>query len=510
MTSLKLIRSLASVRATSVPRCTIRAPVPSRATSDTPTRAPRVLAPVSPSIARSPRSSGSAAAAAPTAAATGTPRRPQASGRCASTTFPARPGRRSNRFTTFACPAIAAPPASTPTSRVTRPARLVVVVGGHAAADSSPARPMPAILTAPVVSSPRDSDPRCPRRPLLWPDPHRSSSRPRAIAPMPATAAGMRMAWWSLRAVSSTEPTAPAAVAGPAASVTCAPWWLVRCHLSGPPRPPRVMTWSSTRRPTTVAPAASTAAQALRSPRMASPSVVAGTISAGLRVPCRLPVIGVPIGCRGNLRHGGVDIRTDSVGTLPAGALLHHRVHHGDPSARRGGNVDGGRVLPQLVVGPDRGQHAGLGRGGRPSGEHRSGADLPEGTGETRLDGSRLLRALLGQLAGDEHHLGRGVAGFPVHGQQSLLLVGADRLGVHGLPAVRLIGEQRIGQHHRASPIAVRVGIEQVLVAHVLCREILEHAFGVARGPALVDLDAVLGVGARGRELVTEDRKSVV
>ena len=108
ITLVKLTFSLAAVSAATAPRTTSLVGRRSDDAAATPIIAPIALAPLSPSIARSPRSSGSSAAAAPTGAASSAlaigPRRPSAA-LASSETLIARPGRRSNRFSRFALPA---------------------------------------------------------------------------------------------------------------------------------------------------------------------------------------------------------------------------------------------------------------------------------------------------------------------------------------------------------------------------------------------------------------------
>ena len=118
-----------------------------------PSMAPRALAPQSPSMARSPRSSPASARAAPTgipavAAAPGGPAT-AISPPARDATLMARPGRRSNRLSRLAPPAI-------------RPAFTAASTGlpPRTALAASPVAPMPPILTAPVVTSPWARAPR--------------------------------------------------------------------------------------------------------------------------------------------------------------------------------------------------------------------------------------------------------------------------------------------------------------------------------------------------------------
>ncbi len=180
ITLVKLTFSLAAVRPTTTASAPSLAPRGSLAAA-VPSMAPSAFAPASPSIERSPRSSGSNAAAADSGAAQAA--RPSRDGArsapVSSATLMARPGRRSNRFRRLA------PPAMRPA--LMRVSATVSRAGGASAASpapgagpaisaaASPVAPIPAILTAPVVSSPLRSAPMCPRKPLLAPFPCRSS-----------------------------------------------------------------------------------------------------------------------------------------------------------------------------------------------------------------------------------------------------------------------------------------------------------------------------------------------
>ena len=163
ITLVKLTFSLASVSPAMAQKTASLAVLGSVAAAVTPSIAPSAFAPQSPSIARSPRSSGSSAAAAPAGAASPALARGPARASPAepsSVTLTARPGRRSNRFSRFAAPAIS--PAFTPVSAA-RARRLVPLTSwrqSSSRAPASPAAPIPAILTAPVVTSPLASAPR--------------------------------------------------------------------------------------------------------------------------------------------------------------------------------------------------------------------------------------------------------------------------------------------------------------------------------------------------------------
>src|SRR5215469_15680346 len=155
ITAVKLTFSLAAVSPAIPASSATRAGLERLAAAATPRSAPSALAPASPSIARSPRSSPSSASAAPSGAATAwpAPRRvpvPCPAGAAAARSTPpakatlmARPGRRSNRFSRLAPPA-------------TRPALIATSAGAppSTAAATSPVPPMPPSLTAPVVTSP--------------------------------------------------------------------------------------------------------------------------------------------------------------------------------------------------------------------------------------------------------------------------------------------------------------------------------------------------------------------
>ncbi|QVJ02606.1 hypothetical protein KGD82_09500 [Nocardiopsis eucommiae] len=161
----KLVRSLARVRPTTAPSRARRTGRGARAAAATPRAAPSALAPASPSIERSASSSGSRAAEAPsTGPSSGAAGEASAGAEASSANFTARPGRRSKRLTRLALAAIRAP--STRVSSGPRRSRY---------AEASPVAPIPAILTAPVVTSPWANAPRCPRSPLARVFPARSS-----------------------------------------------------------------------------------------------------------------------------------------------------------------------------------------------------------------------------------------------------------------------------------------------------------------------------------------------
>src|SRR6516164_9843446 len=232
MTAVKLTTSLAAVSPVIAASRTSRAGRDRLVAAATPSSAPSALAPASPSIARSPRSSGSRAAAAPSGAATADsaptgdrpPRAPPASSvPLARATFRARPGRRSNRFSRLAPPA--ASPALIATSAGPPPSSR---------ADPRPVAPMPPSLTAPVVTSPWARAPRCPRNPRRLPLPARSSYPPNAAAPVPANASAALTR--GARPGAIAEPTTLAPVsAGPSRRVTGSPRWLVLVQRVSPP-----------------------------------------------------------------------------------------------------------------------------------------------------------------------------------------------------------------------------------------------------------------------------------
>ena len=157
ITRVKLTTSLAAVRPAMPASSTIRAGRDRLAAAAAPSIAPRALAPASPSIARSARSSGSSASAAQAgpasarqAVARAAPLVPAASSEPpASATLIARPGRRSKRLSRFAPPAV-------------RPVLSTTSAGDppSSAAADSPAEPMPAIFTAPLVTWPLARAPR--------------------------------------------------------------------------------------------------------------------------------------------------------------------------------------------------------------------------------------------------------------------------------------------------------------------------------------------------------------
>jgi len=232
MTAVKLTTSLAAVRPVIAASRASRTGRDRLAAAATPSNAPSALAPASPSIARSPRSSGSRAAAAPSGAATagrapardGPPRAPTASSvPLARATLRARPGRRSNRFSRFAPPATS--PALTATSAGPPPSSM---------ADTRPVAPMPPSLTAPVVTSPWARAPRCPRNPRRLPLPARSSYPPNAAAPVPAAASAALAR--AARPGPTAEPaTLATASAGPSSRVSGSPRWLVLVQRVSPP-----------------------------------------------------------------------------------------------------------------------------------------------------------------------------------------------------------------------------------------------------------------------------------
>ena len=184
----------------------------------TPQAAPSALAPVSPSIDRSARSSGSSAVAAPVGPARTDPEVP------ALTT-----GYRRHRDERPWWRAPAAGRAGWPGSRCRRPLPL------PEAASTSPPRPRratapatspvaarPKSFTVPVVTSPCRRAPRCPRRPLTSVAPVRSSTIPSADAPPIAIVDAARTDRGRPGAV--TTPTSdPSATAGPCARVTLLP-----------------------------------------------------------------------------------------------------------------------------------------------------------------------------------------------------------------------------------------------------------------------------------------------
>src|SRR5690349_19159612 len=233
ITLVKLTFSLAAVSPAIPASSTILAGW-DRPAAEAPSIAPSAFAPASPSMARSPRSSGSKASAAPSGAATlSWPVTPSRAPEAAATLM-ARPGRRSNRFSRFVPPATS--PALMTTSAGEPPASTAV---------ASPVTPIPPSLTAPVVTSPCRSAPRWPRKPRRSPEPARSSWAPNAAAPAPPTAmaAGRRPADVPVRPAWTKTPTiAPAATAGPSSRVTVSPRWLVRDHVFGPPGGRRFMT----------------------------------------------------------------------------------------------------------------------------------------------------------------------------------------------------------------------------------------------------------------------------
>ena len=279
ITAVKLTTSLAAVRPVIAASNASLAGRDRLAAAATPSRAPSALAPASPSIARSPRSSGSSAIAAPSGAATvsrapgpgsgssaapgpaaapgpmaapslaivpgpadvpgpvaapwraGPRRAPAArSAPLASATLSARPGRRSKRFSRLAPPA-------------TSPALMATSAGPppSSAADARPVAPIPPSLTAPVVTSPLASAPRCPRNPRLLPLPARSSYPPNAAAPVPAIASAARTRG-SRPGPSADTATLPTVRAGPSSRVSCSPRWLVLVQVPAPPGGLRVKT----------------------------------------------------------------------------------------------------------------------------------------------------------------------------------------------------------------------------------------------------------------------------
>src|SRR6266699_3191907 len=163
ITLVKLTFSLAAV-SPAIPASSAIRTGRDRPAAEAPSIAPSAFAPASPSIARSPRSSGSSARAAVRGAATlSWPAAPSRAPEAAATLM-ARPGRRSNRLSRFAPPA-------------TRPALMTTSAGEPpaSAALMTPVTPIPPSFTAPVVTSPCRSAPRCPPNPRRSPEPARSS-----------------------------------------------------------------------------------------------------------------------------------------------------------------------------------------------------------------------------------------------------------------------------------------------------------------------------------------------
>ena len=236
ITLVKLTSSLAAVSPVIPASSAIRAGR-GRPAAAAPSMAPSAFAPQSPSMARSPRSSGSRVSAAASAA----PRR-RRGGRSASApaaisapeataTLMARPGRRSNRLSRLAPPATRPALMTTIGERRPRPARRW----------RSPVAPMPPSLTAPVVTSPWRRAPRWPRNPRRSPIP--PGRRSRRTPPLPRRPAARRRRTGG-RPRPRPEPArraiAPAATAGPSSRVTGSPRWLVRDQVSGPARRPLV------------------------------------------------------------------------------------------------------------------------------------------------------------------------------------------------------------------------------------------------------------------------------
>ncbi len=172
-------------------------------TTPRPSTPPKALAPVSPSMRRSPRSAGARARAAPATTATpandsGPPVATARTAKATPPTFRARPGARSKRLAALA--ARATTRASTASSANPPPE-----TGAHTATANAPP---PTSLRPPVVRRPRASARRWLRKPRpSAPVPARSSTRPRRARP--ATVASTRL----------PGPTRPAA-SHPAASAT--------------------------------------------------------------------------------------------------------------------------------------------------------------------------------------------------------------------------------------------------------------------------------------------------
>src|SRR6266536_1047461 len=153
ITLVKLTTSLAAVSPRTPASAATRADRGSVAAAAVPSSAPRAFAPASPSMACSPRSSGSSAMAAPAGAAAAQ----RAAARCAGpapgpaasmaaaaiVTLMARPGRRSNRLSRFALPAVR-----------TELMTMSAAEPPSSALAATPLVPIPPILSAPLVSSP--------------------------------------------------------------------------------------------------------------------------------------------------------------------------------------------------------------------------------------------------------------------------------------------------------------------------------------------------------------------
>ncbi len=153
-------------------------------------------------------------------------------------TLSARPGRRSRRLNRLADPAITPPVTMTSAAAAYQGRSSLwlipkIPVGRvrlrRIAAAAIDASGMPVIFNVPVVISPRASADRWPRRPLEDPDSQKSSTAPRPPAAAVASRVAVR---WRGSSMSRLPASSPAVTAGPSASETSCPAWLVRTTLS--------------------------------------------------------------------------------------------------------------------------------------------------------------------------------------------------------------------------------------------------------------------------------------
>ena len=202
ITRVKETRSLVRIKAVPARAAAVRTARPGWAARAAPTRAPRALEPVSPSMVSSMRSSGRAATAVPSTpaarilAASALGRRSASRGALrAAAAFRARPGRRSSKLRTFAQAATSTALVAASTAVAHGPrAPTALRWRARSTPETRAPEPMTAILMTPVVTRPRARAPRWPANPLAgappsWAPASMSSTRPAAPADIVATRA---------------------------------------------------------------------------------------------------------------------------------------------------------------------------------------------------------------------------------------------------------------------------------------------------------------------------------